>query len=286
MRRIDTFLLARLRSPSHLSKTILLAVLSAILAGPIVSPYGQGQTLEILYSFKGNPDAAVPYGGLLLDSSGNLYGTTTAGGASDAGTVFKLDRNGNETIMHSFAGYPIDGAGPFSNLIRDAGGSFYGTTWLGGLSGYGTVFKLDIMGNESLLHSFAGPPDDGATPLSALTRDGTGNLFGTTFWGGQYAYGSVFKLDSSGVETLLYIFGRFPTEGINPYGGLIVDAFSHLYGTTQNSVSAGAGTIFRLSSTGHEKLLYRFRGAADGLRHNLWCRTENLLETLWHIRAL
>jgi len=166
----------------------------------------QAQTFSVLHSFTGaeggNPDA-----GLIRDASGNLYGTTPKGGAHGLGTVFKLDTTGKETVLHSFAGYPTDGFGPFASLIRDASGNFYGTTFEGGIGlcglrfvpvGCGTIFKLDPMGNETILYSFRGA--NGSSPEAALTRDGSGNLYGTTHGGGAFGAGVVFKLDKAGKE--------------------------------------------------------------------------------------
>jgi len=222
------------------------------------------QTLTTLYSFSGAPDGGIPYSGLIRDGAGNLYGTTEIGGLSDVGTVFKIDSYGKETILYSFAGYPDDGVNPFGTLVRDRLGNLYGTTWLGGSSNAGTVFKLEANGSETVLHTFPPFTGDGANPLAGLSRDRYGNLYGTTFWGGQYGYGSVFTLDPSGVETLLHSFGAIPTHGANPYSDLIRDDAGNLYGTTQNSVSSGAGTIFELDTSGQEKLLYSFNGGADG----------------------
>src|SRR5205085_2485583 len=117
------------------------------------------QTLSTLYRFTGGTDGAHSYVTLIRDAEGNLYGTTAYGGASNYGTVFKLDRTGKETVLYSFSG-GTDGALPYAGLIRDAEGNLYGTTPYGGNSsscaplGCGTVFKLDRAGNEAVLHSF------------------------------------------------------------------------------------------------------------------------------------
>jgi uncharacterized repeat protein (TIGR03803 family) len=97
----------------------------------------------VLHGFTGTGgDGANPYAGLIMDKAGNLYGTTGYGGASGAGTVIKLDTSGNETVLHSFTGYPSDGATPFAGLIMDKAGNLYGTTISGGAFDAGTVFKL------------------------------------------------------------------------------------------------------------------------------------------------
>jgi uncharacterized repeat protein (TIGR03803 family) len=125
-------------------------------------------------------------GYLVRDAYGNLYGTTQFGGTYGAGTVFKLDNAHRETVLHSFSG-GLDGSYPYAGLVRDAEGNLYGTTNQGGSSGYGTVFKLDKAGNETLLHTFTGTEGDGAYPFDDLVRSANGNLYGTTFSGGANA---------------------------------------------------------------------------------------------------
>jgi uncharacterized repeat protein (TIGR03803 family) len=139
----------------------------------------------VLYSFIGGTDGKYPTGGLVRDASGNLYGTTHAGGSFFDGTVFKLDTNDKETVLHSFniAG---DGYYPLAGLIRDPSGNLYGTTE------YNSLFKVDTNNKETVLHSFTGT--DGNTPLGGLVRDAAGNLYGTTSAGGAHSYGVVFKL--------------------------------------------------------------------------------------------
>jgi len=123
----------------------------------------------VLYSFTGGADGAIPIAGLIRDEAGNLYGTTDGGGASGNGTVFKLDANGKETVLHSFAG-GADGADPHAGLIRDAAGNLYSVTVGGGTSNRGTVFKLDTNGQETVLYTFTGGAD-GGFPEDRLIRD-------------------------------------------------------------------------------------------------------------------
>jgi uncharacterized repeat protein (TIGR03803 family) len=154
--------------------------------------------LTLLHSFAGTPDGENPLAGLLLDGAGNLYGTTYYGGSNGGfGTVFKLNTEGKLTLLHSFAGMP-DGQNPYSRLIRDAAGNFYGTTFYGGTTGYGAVFKLDTGGKLTVLHSFNDAPD-GAHPIGGLVLDKAGNLYGTTSDGGDLSCGfsgcgTVFRL--------------------------------------------------------------------------------------------
>jgi uncharacterized repeat protein (TIGR03803 family) len=136
-------------------------------------------TETVLYSFSGGVDGGYPLAGLVLDTAGNLYGTTESGGTSNAGTVFKVTKTGVETVLHSFE--VADGCDPSGGLIRDAAGNLYGTTYACGSSNYGTVFKVSKTGKETTLHNFAGPPNDGAYPsYASLLMDTKGNLYGVT----------------------------------------------------------------------------------------------------------
>ncbi|MGB7438829.1 MAG: choice-of-anchor tandem repeat GloVer-containing protein [Candidatus Acidiferrum sp.] len=147
----------------------------------------------VLYSFTGGSDGGYPLSGVISDSGGNLYGTTQGGGASAAGVVFKLDTSGHETVLYSFTG-GVDGGYPlWVTLARDSAGNVYGTTAGGGASGYGVVFKLDPLGNETVLHGFTGG-DDGASPYAGVVLGPDGNLYGTTPFGGQTNAGVVFEI--------------------------------------------------------------------------------------------
>src|SRR5208283_3599340 len=185
----------------------------------------------VLYSFSGGPDGGYPYGGsLLLGPKRDLYGTTTYGGASGAGVVFKIDTSGNETVLYSFSGGP-DGGYPLAGLIRDSAGNLYGTTQGGGASGAGVVFKVDTSGNETVLYSFTGGAD-GGYPLGGVIRDSAGNLYGTTNGGGASGAGVVFKVDTSGNETVLYSFTGGADGGYPLWVVLARDSAGNLYGTT------------------------------------------------------
>jgi len=209
---------------------------------------------------------------LVLDSAGNLYGTTSSGGDFGLGTVFKLDSSGTETVLHSFAGNP-DGAKPYAGVAMDTLGNLYGTTQRGGVSGRGTVFKISTAGEETVLHSFTGGSSDGANPKAGVILDATGNLYGTTFRGGLAGQGTVFKLDTSNTETILYNFtGGY--GGGNPFGGLVLNSSGILYGTAVNGGNANIkrygcckGVLFSVSAAagpGSEKVLYIFTGGKDG----------------------
>jgi uncharacterized repeat protein (TIGR03803 family) len=242
--------------------TLALAVIHAL---GILTLSADAQTMTAIYTFSGPPDGATPQAGLLQDGVGNLYGTTFFGGHAcnplGCGVVFKLDSRGKETILHTFSGYPSDGANPAGGLISDASGNLYGTTQTGGLSNYGTVFKVNKKGGTAVLHSFDGI--DGKYPYGALVLDDVGNLYGTTSSGGSSSHGTIFKLDTARKETVLHNFRGYPRDGSRPMAGLLRDAEGNLYGTTAAGGSSYYGTVFKLDSSGKETVLHSFNGA-DG----------------------
>ncbi len=213
----------------------------------------------MLHRFTGTPDGAYPYAGLIRDPNGDLYGTTGFGGTSDLGAVFQF-KGGKLTVLHSFTGSP-DGANPYAGLIEDAARNFYGTTSGGGVYGYGTVFRMTKAGDVILLYSFAGYPEDGDGP-NELIRDTAGNLYGTTNGGGASGWGTVFKLDTNGVETILHSFAL--SDGAIPGGRLVRDAQGNLYGTTseggieKKTCNIGCGVVFKITATGQETTLHFF----------------------------
>jgi uncharacterized repeat protein (TIGR03803 family) len=224
----------------------------------------------VLYSFCPNyphcTDGFNTSSGLILDSSGNLYGTTYAGGADSLGVVFKVAQDGTETVLYSFKG-GNDGADPNAGLVADASGNFYGTTYDGGTSGLGTVFKLAASGTESVLYSFAGG-SDGAYPFASLILDAKGNLYSTTYQGGSSNHGTVFKLAPSGTETVLYAFAG-GSDGTSPDSSLTMDKKGNLYSSTlyggnlSDCSGNGCGTTFRLAPDGTKTILHAFAGT-DG----------------------
>jgi len=210
----------------------------------------------VLYSFKGGPsDGFYPYAGL-IDVEGTLYGTTLLGGTgaceSGCGTVFQITKKGVETVLYSFK-LDGDGAQPIGGLI-DVGGTLYGTTQYGGAAscpyGCGTVFKITTAGDETVLYSFKGGTD-GALPQAGLINVG-GTLYGTTEFGGNgncntegiIGCGTVFKITTAGVETVMHTF-KGGSDGFYPHAGLI-DVGGTLYGTTNEGGATGNGTVFKV----------------------------------------
>lgn len=237
-----------------------------------VDPSG---TETVLHRFTGGRDGIYPaFGSLLLNSGGSLYGTTSYGGASSNGIIFRVDPAGKETVLYAFSG-ETDGGAPYSGLISDADGNLYGTTTVGGdLScindddqpGCGTVFKFDKNGKETVLYSFTGTGGDGEAPWAGLTRDGQGNLYGTTMMGGDLSCtnpggypgcGTIFRLDSTGHETIVHTF--VAADGSNPEGGpLTIDAAGNLYGTASSNGPNNSGTIYKVDTAGNYSVLYAF----------------------------
>ena len=222
----------------------------------------------VLYKFPAAVDGGYPTSGVIADSAGNLYGTTPQGGPANAGVVYKLGTTG-ETVLYTFTG-AVDGSGPWGGVIRDSAGNVYGTTYAGGASGWGVVFKVDTSGHETVLYSFTGGAD-GGNPYAGVVRDSAGNLYGTTYRGGASGWGVVFKVDTSGQETVLYSFTG-SADGGAPYAGVIRDSAGNLYGTTFNGGTpgcysegpVGCGVVYKLDTSGHETVLHTFTGGADG----------------------
>ncbi len=233
---------------------------------------------QTIWAFGGTSgDGTQPECDLVMDKSGNLYGTTYGGGAYNAGTVFELSKvNGvwTETVLHSFRGYG-DGVEPYAGLLMAGSGTFYGTTLYGGdLGGDGTVFKLFHSGGvwkEKVLYSFSG--SDGYEPGGTLIKDKNGALYGTTYAGGAWDVGTAFMLRRSGgkwAETVLHTFqfDNGSNDGFNPLAGLRWSPSGSLYGTTPHGGSPGGGIVFELTKSGGawtETILHNFGGTGDGI---------------------
>ena len=255
-----------------------------------LSPAAGGKWKEtILYNFTGGSDGKNPYGGVTLDSKGDLYGTTVAGGsggtcASDGcGVVYLLSKSGKkwvETVMYNFSGGK-DGFGPGGAVVFDSAGNLYGTTPDGGNlhkcngGGCGVVYQISpIRGGgwkQTVLHTFTGGADGAVGSLGPLFVDKKGNIFGIAELGGDPSCqcGTVFRLAPVGGTwkfKTLHAFTGIPSAG-SPYGGVIADSKGNLYGTTYFGGANGAGSVFKLTKSAGkftESVLYSFTGGADG----------------------
>ena len=232
------------------------------LGGDPISPQW-ATSFTKLHSFDGK-DSASPSAGLVQATDGNLYGTTTVGGADGYGSVFKIAPSGTLSTLHSFAGSPKDGANPQAGLIQATNGNLYGTTENGGSNGYGTVFKITPSGTLTTLYSFGSQSGDGVFPQVGLIQATDGNLYGTTGHGGSNGYGTVFKITPGGALTTVYSFCSQSgcKDGALPQTGLIQATDGNLYGTS-NGGAHGDGTVFKITPGGRLTTLHSFDGT-DG----------------------
>ena len=256
-------------SSRRISNTALAAILLTTL---IASLPAHAQTETVLYNFcslANCNDGASPSGGVIADAAGNLYGNTLDGGAAHGGVVYKLTPSGDESVLYPFHdGFPDDGYGPAGLLAMDAQGNLYGTTEQGGrdslhvVRGDGIVFKVSPQGDETILYNFGAFRTDGIQPIGGMVLDAKGNLYGTTYIGGTYTLGTVFRLTPEGEETVLHNFAEDDTDGGNPWAPLIIDGNGNVFGTTPSGgdSNGGAGTVFEITAAGVYKVLHIFTG--------------------------
>jgi uncharacterized repeat protein (TIGR03803 family) len=211
-----------------------------------------GWTFSVVYTFGGGATAN-PLGGVILDNMGNLYGTSR-GDAFSFGAAFDLTPSGiswMENTLYGFCGGNNDGSNPIAGLIFDPFGNLYGTTPNSCVMGQGTVYELTKQSNgtwiETVLHSFSG--NDGANPSGTLAMDSAGNLYGTTYDGGQFGYGTVFRLTPSGGGWTLTTLHQFDsTDGSYPQlSNVVLDANGNLYGTTSQGGAFGNGVVWEIT---------------------------------------
>jgi uncharacterized repeat protein (TIGR03803 family) len=228
---------------------------------------------RVIHSFTSRARGSQPSSGdLTFDAAGNIYGTTSSGGASGNGTVFKLTRlnpGWKETVLYSFAG-GTDGAVPVAGVVFDTAGNLYGTTSAGGTSGNGTVFQLTPSGShwsETILHNFQGQ-SDGLVPYAGLTFDRAGNLYGAATDGGTSGGGTIFVLTHGSGGWAFNVIYSVPGWGISgPFRTPLVDASGNVFGTTHCDGAYSAGSVFELARSGSTwtyTALHDFTGGADG----------------------
>jgi len=271
----------------------LLFLIFLILFLTLTAQPAQGQTFQVLYSFTNGPDGGIPYAPLTLDRAGNLYGTTSAGGQYDLGTVFRLTHSETGWALTTLSDFADDGGGfgPQSKVLIDANGSVYSATEKGGLGpNCGVVFKLapspsaclttSCRWTKTLLYQFTGDTD-GCLLNGDLAFDNARNLYGTTQDGGTvsacYGWlgtgcGTVFQLTPSSPEWTKQILYSFTggTDGDRPGSGLVLDSAGNLYGTTEDGgdlecdYGGSCGTVFEVTPSGAESVLHAFQGGSDG----------------------
>jgi len=230
-----------------------------------LSPGESGWTESVLYSFANGTDGAVPNSGVIMDASGNLYGTTPGGGTNTNGTVFELSPSGGGWTEQVIYNYVIPG---FAGLTMDAGNIFGAT--------FEMVYELSPNGSggwtSTVIHDFAGAPKDGEDTYATPVLDQAGNLYGTTLYGGASNYGAVYKLSpgkkGKWTEKLLYSFKNNGKDGLVPYAAVVLDAAGNVYGTTTGGGTTGDGTVFELvapvgKGSYKEKILWNFN-VTDG----------------------
>jgi uncharacterized repeat protein (TIGR03803 family) len=247
----------------------LFAALTVLAIQPLSA---QARSYKVLYSFTKDPAAGLyPSSSLVLDPQGNLYGVAL-GGTFGRGTIFKVSSTGDEQVLYNFNGSDGDGDVPDSMSFRDAAGTLFGTTFQGGAYSYGTVFKLDTQGQETVIYNFCPktPCTKGTFPGQVIPNK-TGTLFGITYAGGNFSCnitgcGTVFKINPQGDLTLLHAFGGL--DGYYPNAGLVLDKPGNIYGTTMWGGAYGRGTVFKVTSGGQESVVYSFDGGADGAYPN------------------
>lgn len=242
---------------------------------------GNGWSEHVLHSFAGGSDGETPYGGVVLDSKGDIYGGTRSGGSSNCGAVYELrpGRHGKwaEKILYNFAGNQDCEGGPGGALTLDSKGNLYGGTLgdspCGGYYYYGTVFELRRTRSgwkEHDLHDFCGNDGDGPT-YGQLVFDPAGNLYGTSGFGGSGGLGVVFELSPQAYHQWAFtaIHSFTSDEGGVADGGLMIDGSGNLYGATADGGSEGNGAVYEFAPQGggvwNQSTPHIFGGAPDGV---------------------
>ena len=240
-----------------------------------LTPTSQGQWTEsLLHAFNGD-DGDTP-NDLTIDGQNDLYGTTQGGGSLSNGVVFEIAADtGAYSVLYNFGLGNNDGKGPSGKLFQDSTGNLYGTTEAGGKYGYGVVFKLSPAGsgwNETIVYNFGVGLTDAKIPVGGVVMNGSGDIYGTTCYGGSELHGTVFVLslsDEVWTEQIIHNFGVSEGDGHCPLGAPLLDDSGNIFGTTISGGAKNQGTVFELSPsvgggqwTG--KILHNFNGGSDG----------------------
>ncbi|MBE7213045.1 MAG: hypothetical protein INR65_18695, partial [Gluconacetobacter diazotrophicus] len=223
---------------------------------------------RVLHTQTGPADGLTPVASLVEGSDGNFYGTTSAGGPCNNGTIFQQTPAGVLTTLYSFTG-GSDGGVPEGSLVLGGDGNFYGTASTGGASNSGTIFKVTPAGVLTTLYAFTGG-SDGLSPEAGLVQGGDGNFYGVTayygepeFGAGAFGSGTVFRVTPDGVLTTLHRFSE-SGDGALPQAALVQGGDGNFYGTTAYGGTDDAGTVFRITPAGAYTELYSFSTQMGG----------------------
>ena len=232
-------------------------------------------TLGVLYAIPAEDDVPVRLQGSLIQANdGHLYGTSFIGGVEGAGTIFRVTLGGQFTLLRSLGATATDASLPYTGLVQGPDGMLYGTTLYGGNNNKGTIYRIGLDGgNFSIIHHFN--DSDGENPEGALIVGHDGELYGTTLMGGSSDRGTVYRISTAGVHTLLYsfpslsAFGSLGTAtnatGANPRAGLLLASDGNYYGTAYQGGPDGMGTVFRMTPAGVVSVFHSFKGPSrDG----------------------
>lgn len=238
-------------------------------------------TFTLLHSFTG-ADGSAPWAGLAQGTNGDFYGVASKGGTDNWGTAFKITSTGTFTQLYDFVFGGVGGVYPLAALVRGDDGNFYGDSNIGGVNGFGAVFRLSPAGGVMELHSFSS--SDGAAPRDALFLADDGNFYGTTPFGGTTTNncncGTVFRITPDGAVTTLHSFSDAVHGG--PWAGLAQGSDGNFYGTTLGGGTANKGTVFKITAEGALTTVYNFNGGVDGgnpLNHLVLASDNNLYGT-------
>lgn len=223
----------------------------------MLTPAGE---ITMLKQFSYYADGANPTGELVKGADGYLYGTTSSGGTNSYGTIFKISVSGDFSVIKHLS-YTTDGAHPYGHLTLASDGNFYGITYNGGSTGAGTIFKLTPGGVYSVIHTLT-LATEGANCYSSLTEGSDGNLYGTTYGGGQYSYGTVFKVTKGGTLTVIKQLNA--ADGTHPQSDIIEAKDGNFYGTCYNGGQFSTGVIFKITKAGVYSVVKNFSPSADG----------------------
>ena len=234
-------------------------------------------TYSLLYSFGDSlTDGSGPVAGVTIDSHGNLFGTTRAGGANGAGTVWEISSSNTYSVLYSFGASTTDANDPSAGVTVDASGNLYGVTEFGGANGKGAVWEISASNTYSILYSFGASGGDAAYPVANVVFDSNGNMFGTSAYGGLYGGGAIWEITSTGSYSVYHSLGSSSSDGANPLAGVAFDAYGDMYGTTKTGGASGVGTVWEITASGTYGTLHSFgSSSSDGSGPNAGVTVDN-----------